>query len=199
MAVVANEFGDVGESCLPSASRAVRAYSQHYGIEPFEVVEVEKQFEMEFGGYRYTARVDLAIRDHAEKVWFLDHKFVGRIEGKVYRRYLLSGQFLGLQWLGAKSFGNRFAGVRLNLIGWRDLSFDRASIEPAPWMLERFPEVVKGAEEKIAAIERLVEEKKIVPASPSEHTCWGSYGECPAFELCRWGGGGGGESGGNEP
>lgn len=188
MRLCAESFGELGLAMLPIASRVVAAYAQHYGSEPFEIVAVEEPLETEFLGYRYTARADLIIRDRSSKVWIIDHKFVGRVDSKVYRRYVLSGQFLGLIHLGSRIYGSDFGGIRLNLITTRDpIKFERYTPEPAPWMLQRFPEVVAHAERGIAEVKRLIAEDKIVPACPSEHTCMTSYGECPAYELCRWG------------
>lgn len=188
MRLCADSFGELGEAMLPIASRAVAAYAQHYNHESFEIVAIEEPVETKFFGYRYTARIDLVIRDRARKVWIMDHKFIGRIESKVYRRYVLSGQFLGLIWIGRELYGDDFGGIRLNLISCRDrIGFDRYTPEPAPFMLQRFPWVVRYAEEGIAQVERLIAVGEPVPASPSEHTCMTSYGECPAFEMCRWG------------
>lgn len=187
MRLAAEPFGELGERMLPVAQRAVRAYANHYGAEPFRVVEVEREVEVDFEGHPYTARLDLVIEDTARKVWVFDHKFISRIEGKVFRRYVLSGQFLGFQWIGRRLWGEAFGGVRLNLIGCNVPGFARETPEPAPWMLERFPRVVAELERKIARVQELQARGEPLPASPSEHTCWGSYGECPAFDLCRWG------------
>lgn len=187
MQLCADSFGDLGRQCLPVAAKVVRAYAQRYGSEPFRVLSIEEPTETVFEGYRFTARVDLVIEDAGGKVWILDHKFVSRIGSKVHRRYILSGQFLGLAHLGFRAYGGRFAGVRLNLVGCNVPGFSRETIEPAPWMLERFPAIVRHAEEGIARTEELISRGEIVSASPSEHTCMGSYGECPAFSMCRWG------------
>jgi len=187
MKLVADRFGDLGQEALPGIVAVVQRYAAHYGAEPFKIVSVEDAVETSFEGYRYTARLDLVIEDRAGKVWIMDHKFVGRIDSKVHRRYVLSGQFLGFQWIGFKLYGERFGGVRLNLIGCNASQFQRLTPEPAPWMLERYPAIVRHAEEGIARVEEMIRKGETVPASPSEHTCMGSYGECPAFELCRWG------------
>jgi hypothetical protein len=187
MRLVADSFGSIGEEGHGPAARAVKKYAQRYGSEPFTIVGVEEPIETVFLGWRYTARADLIFRDRAGRVWIMDHKFVGKIESKVYRRYLLSGQFLGLAHLGSRLYGTDFGGIRVNLIGCADGKFERFTPEPAPWMLQKFPDVVREAEERIAYVERCLVEGRPIPASPSEHTCMGSYGECPAFEFCRWG------------
>jgi PD-(D/E)XK nuclease superfamily protein len=195
MTLVAGTFGDLGEAVLPVAARAVRSYCEHYSTERWRIVGVESAEETSFLGYRYTARVDLKYMDRSGKVWYMDHKFVGKIESKVLRRYILSGQFLGLIHLGSRLHGSDFGGVQLNLVGCNVPGFLRVVPEPAPWMLERFPGVVLRAEQGIQDLERMMgpggveNPSEPLPAAPSEHTCWTSYGPCPAFELCRWGSG----------
>lgn len=184
---VAAEFGDLGREMLPIASAAVRRYVERFGHERWEIVGVEKLEETEFLGYRYTARVDLEYRDRSGKIWFMDHKFVGKIEAKVQRRYAMSGQVLGLWHLGARKHGTAFGGVQMNLVGCNDDSFLRFVPEPAPFMLQKFPSVVAAAEVGIELLETEINDGTPIPASPSEFTCMTSYGECPAFELCRWG------------
>jgi hypothetical protein len=117
----------------------------------------------------------------------MDHKLVSRLEAKVLNRYTLSGQILGLSHLGSRKYGDQFGGVQLNLLGVNPISFVRHVPDPAPWLLEKFPELVKHAEEAISRTEELLRQSLTVPASPSEFTCYNSYGQCPAFALCRWG------------
>src|SRR3990172_2902807 len=190
MELVAAKFGDLGAEMLPIAVKAVRAYVNHYFTEKRRILAVEEQEETLFHGDRYTARVDLEWIDRAGKVWFTDHKFCSKLESKTLRRYLLSGQFLGLQWLGARKFGDQFGGVEINLIGCGDpISFLRKVPDPAPYRLERYPDDVRLAEEGIKRLEDLIARKQPIPANPSEFTCYSSYGECPSFEFCRWGAG----------
>jgi hypothetical protein len=186
MEMVADTFGPIGEKMLPVATAMVRGYVREYFSERLDLIGVESPVETEFYGHRYTARVDLIYRDRAGKIWFLDHKLVSKIEHKVHRRYVLSGQFLGMMHLGARLYGQEFGGVQVNLLGVTG-AYRRFVPEPAPFMLGQFPEIVRMAEEGIADVERRVRENLPIPASPSEHTCFGPYGACPAFELCRWG------------
>jgi len=187
---VAERFGELGAGQLPIVARAVRAYLERYAADTprYRVLGVERLLETDFLGYRYTARVDLEFEDAAGRVWLTDHKFVAKIEGKAFRRYIMSGQFLGLAHLGSREWGSRFGGVLLNLVGCGDpVGFAREPIDPAPWMLARFPEIVVQAEERIAELEARIADGLPAPASPSEFTCWTPYGPCPAFEACRWG------------
>ena len=183
------EFEEYGTEALPGVVKAVSAYVRHYSSDGtnLRVIAIEEPVETEFFGHRYTARVDLVLEDNGGKVWYLDHKFVAKVEGKVFRRYVLSGQFLGLQHLGMRTYGERFGGVKVNVIGCNVSGFSRVSLDPAPYMLERFPSVVKRAEEGIARVEAALALGEPIGAAPSEHVCFGPYGECPAFYLCQWG------------
>ena len=83
MGLVADSFGELGTSMLPVAARTVRAYAERFAHERWRILGVEEEEETRFGPYLYTARVDLKYMDRAGKVWFLDHKLVNKIEGKV--------------------------------------------------------------------------------------------------------------------
>jgi len=187
MGLVADSFGELGDEMLPVATRVLIAYAKHFSHEKWKILAVEQEEETTFHGYLYTARVDLEYEDRAGKIWFVDHKVVSKLEAKVLDRYTLSGQILGLSHLGARKHGDRFGGVQLNLLGVNPISFIRHVPDPAPWLLERFPDLVKLAEEGISRTEDLLRQKLTVPASPSEFTCYNSYGRCPAHGLCRWG------------
>jgi len=187
MSLVAARFGEVGAAMHPIAESLVRGYAQEYSTDRFPVVGVERLVETDFLGVRYTARIDLELQDDAGRVWIYDHKTVAKIESKVLHRYTLSGQFLGLAHLGARLYGSRFGGIRLNLLSVNPQGYLRVTPEPAPWMLQKFPEVVRYAEESINRVRALAKAGEPLPASPSEQTCLTSYGFCPAFELCRWG------------
>ena len=77
----------------------------------------------------------------------------------------------------------------LNVIGCGSsgYSFARTVLDPAPAMLVRYPEIVQHAEEGISRLRAMIALGRPLPAAPSEHVCYGAYGECPAFDLCRWG------------
>lgn len=188
MELAAKEFGSCAPAQLKVATTAVRNYLKRWA-DRYEVYGVEAPYETVFLGYRYTARIDLLIRDEAGKIWVLDHKFVGRTTNDVVDRYTMSGQFLGLQHLGARHFGDKFGGVYLNLVGCATAatSFRREPVRPAPHALQHFPETVRYAEERIADVERRMAAGEPVPMAPSEHTCI-VYGKpCPAHYLCRFG------------
>jgi hypothetical protein len=185
----AESFGEVGAGMLPVAARVVRGYAERRTGERHRIVGVERFARIDFHGFPYTARIDLEFEDRAGKVWLVDHKIVYKLEGKVYRRYVLSGQILGLYHIGAKEYGDRFGGVLVNLLGVDPQQYDRVTPDPAPWMLMRYPGVVARAHEQIAAIrEKLkADPEYVIPATPSEHTCWPYNRPCPMFEACRWG------------
>jgi len=189
MELVAEKFEPAGIELLPVAERVVAGYVERRANENLRTIAVERLAVAEFCGWRYTARIDWEYEDRAGKVWIVDHKCVSKLEGKVYQRYTMSGQILGLWHIGASEYGDRFGGVQVNFLGVNPQSYDRVSPGPAPWMLARFPGVVARAHE---GIERERERMKrdpeyILPATPSEHTCFPYNQPCPFFSACRWG------------
>jgi hypothetical protein len=190
MAIVAEKYGALGAELLPVADRVVRGYVARYATENYRVLGVEELVQTTFCGHPYTARVDWIYMDRAQKVWIVDHKCVSKLEGKVYRRYTMSGQILGLWHIGARAYGERFGGVQVNFLAVNPQSYDRVVPEPAPWMLQRFPAVVARAHEGIAGLQKKIaaDPSFVAPATPSEHTCWPYSRPCEFFEACRWGG-----------
>jgi hypothetical protein len=189
MARVAAKFGDTGEEMLPIALRAVDRYTSTWGtdFDRWTVIGIEKGLRTEFGeGALYTARADLIVRDANGKVWIVDHKFVGRIEDKVFQRYAMSGQFLGLHHLGVRTFGNTFGGLLINAVGCNDGQMIRRSPEPAPWALARFPRLVVDTERRISELQGLGD-VNAWPMAVSETSCFTPYGKCDHFNRCRWG------------
>jgi hypothetical protein len=186
---VAEKFEPAGIELLPVAERVVAGYVARRASENLRTIAVERLAVTEFCGWRYTARIDWEYEDRAGKVWITDHKCVSKLEGKVYNRYTMSGQILGLWHIGAREYGAHFGGVQVNFLGVSPQAYDRVSPEPAPWMLARFPGVVARAHE---GIERERERMKrdpeyVLPATPSEYTCFPYNRPCPFFEACRWG------------
>lgn len=186
MRLVGETFGDLGRSLVPKVIPVVEGYVNRYATidTRLKIIGVEELLETEFYGFRYTARADLVVEDEQDRVWIYDHKFVGRIEDKVFRRYSLSGQFLGLHHLGARRYAERFGGVLVNAVGM-DRRVGRTALDPAPWALTRFPAVVANTERQIAALAEVPIESW--PMALSEVVCVTPYGPCPHFDACRWG------------
>jgi hypothetical protein len=190
MRIVSEKWPPLGAELLGPVTELLKAYCARYPKETFKVVGVEKLLEMKFSAkiagfpveLPYTARADLIYEGRDGKTWILDYKCVGKIEGKSTPRYILSGQFLGLQHLGFHTYGDRFGGVVVNLLGMQGPTFHREPIAPAPLALEKFPLTVQRAEEGIARLE-----KEEAAGSFSEFTCMTPYGACPAFQICRFG------------
>lgn len=182
----ADRWGPMGQSMLAVAAPLVREYAERHQHERLGILEVEREREIQFGPYLYTARIDLEVEAADGRVWWYDHKIVAKVEAKTWERYALSGQFLGQTLLGRKVWGERFGGIRLNILGVGN-RFARDDIAPAPWILARFPEVVQKAEKRMAEIDLLRESGGFPGASPTEVTCMTPYGPCDAIDLCRWG------------
>ena len=195
MRIVAEKYGSLGAELLGPVTELMKAYCARYPKETFKVVGVEKLLEMDLGGpFRefpiqlpYTARADLIYEGRDGKVWICDHKCVAKVDNGSTLRYTLSGQFLGLQWLGFRHYGERFGGVVVNFLGMQGPTFHRKTLDPAPYALEKFPATVRMAEEGIARIMEGAERGVEAPGSFSEFTCMTPYGPCPAVHLCRFG------------
>jgi hypothetical protein len=188
MRLVAEVRGGVWQSSVDEIVRCVQAYTEYWSQEDFKVLHVEELFEGQFGGFPLTGRLDLVVEDRQGRVWVIDHKGTGMLSDKQRQFYSMSGQMHAYRWLGALAFGDRLAGIRLNLVQHTGkFKFVRADCEPAPHMFARFPEVVREAEQAIA---QLRSENRAVnewPMAMTELTCFHRYGKCKFAERCKWG------------
>jgi len=163
------------------------AYAQNWDAESWTVLAVEEELRANLGGGRflYTQRPDLIVEDFDERVWIVDHKSAYRLVSKTLQQHILDGQFLGYQMFGFAKYGNRFAGVIVNRVKLSTPhDFDRTPIEPAPAALRQFTNSIVEAEERIL---QYGEDSTDFPMVLSNQVCYGKYGQCPAFDLCRFG------------
>lgn len=191
MKIAAERIGEFGAEKLPVATSMLNAYFRRYPTETFKVVAVEYAVEMMFGEALYTARLDLVVEEPDGMIYAYDTKTAARLDSKTQRRYTIHGQFFGQRYLGRHTYGDRFADVVVNMIS-EDGECIRKRPDPAPFMFRAFPKIVEGANQAIeASKERFGDDPDqwATAANPDEQTCFGPYGQCPAFELCRWGGG----------
>lgn len=188
MRILADAKGGIWASEVENMIRCVDAYRDHWHAEDFKVLHVEELFQGDFGGYPLTGRLDLVVEDRQGRVWVIDHKGTGFLSDKQRQFYSMSGQMHAYRWLAAARFGDRLAGVRLNLVQHTKVfKFVRVDCEPAPHMFANFPRVVAETEEAIA---RLKAENRPVnhwPMAMTELTCFHRYGKCKFAERCKWG------------
>jgi len=165
------------------------AYIDHYVDEKMKILRVEELMEGTFGGYRFTGRLDLVTEDSRGRVWAWDHKTTGRIQAKQQQFYSVSGQLIGYQWLARGAYGEKFAGMRVNLVqhGNGDFRFERPRMLQAPALYNRFPQTVVDAEQGIATLEASGRPHDEWPRAMNEMTCYGRYGACRHLEKCKWG------------
>lgn len=199
------QYEDAWPDCTVSfrkdLRRALGLYVEQYA-EPddrqFEIVGVEVLFEdvISFTGRDgqtyttdFTQRVDLIVRARATGlIYYFDHKGTSRIDVKVKKRYTLSGQFLAMRHLGNLRHGSQFGDAMPNLVGIPVPGFSRAPLEPAPYALARWPkDVVFGARLEKVLRATFGTDPTDWPGSPSELTCWTTYGPCPYHNRCQWG------------
>ena len=168
----------------------VEGYINKYGSsDRFKILHVEEMFEANIGGYSFTGRLDLVVEDSRGRVWAFDHKGTGRIESKHREYYSVSGQLLGYRWLAQGVYGERFAGLRVNLIqhGNNDWKYERPQLLQAPALLKQFPQTVVDAEQRILELEAQERPYDQWPKAMNEMTCFGRYGACKHIEKCKWG------------
>lgn len=183
------EESPLWEDCAPLIVDAYFGYRNNWLREDWKVLEVEVELRARVGKLKhlYTQRADLIIEDHDGRVWIVDHKSAYRISSKTLRQHILDGQFIGYQMFGYAKYGARFAGVLVNRVKLSTpYEYDRRSLEPAPAAIEDFVNVIEEAEARIARYEG--KPTREWPMALNNQTCFGKYGQCSAYELCRFGG-----------
>ena len=192
MQLVAPKWGEVGMRYLDLCREGVEAYSRFYAGDAasLRVVGVEHLVETtvptRYGPRRFTARIDLSVSDQTGRVRVVDHKWVSdSSESKMQWRYKLSGQFLGLNCFGRMLYGDRFAGVWVNVVGVSgEFSFKRVPIDPAWNAIRRFPRILADAFERIEELRASGRDPWDWPKAVSERTCITPYGRCEGYDLC---------------
>ena len=176
-------------AAVPKIVDAFVAYRNNWLGEEWRVLEVEEELRAHLGKERhlYTQRADLIIEDVQSRVWIVDHKSAYRLNSKTLRQHILDGQFIGYQLFGKAKYKERFAGVLVNRVKLSPpYDFDRRPLEPAPDALNHFIQVIEEGERRIA----LFEGRDVLewPMALNNQTCFGKYGQCDAYDLCRFGG-----------
>ena len=177
------------EKLVPLATDVCSAYKNNWLHESWKILEVEYELRAHFGKEKhlYTQRADLIVEDQDGKIWIVDHKTAYRIVSKTLRQYTLDGQFIGYQMFGSAKYGSRFAGVILNRIkASPKYDFDRRPIEPSPAALKDFIATLLEAERRVKKWEG--KKPREWPMTLSNQVCYGKYGQCSAYNLCRFGG-----------
>ena len=186
------------EKHAPLVKQVLLDYEAFWQAEQWEVMDVEKELCASIMDselvqvYLYTQRADLIVRNKRSGKWFIiDHKTTVRIAPKTIRRYTLSGQFLGYTMFGRGLIKEDFGGVVLNLVQWpsakKEASFQRVTLEPAPFADRTFKQTIIHAERLIQSLTKKHTEPLDWPGVHHETACWTPYGPCPHLELCQWG------------
>ena len=155
-----------------------------------KILGVEELIEANIRGrYLLTGRMDLVYEDAGGRVWVCDHKTTSRLgsDGKHKQFYSASGQLIGYQHLGRIRYGDRLAGMKLNIIEYGGRKFERVTLARAPWFEDQFEQTVVDIEESIERMQQSGRKIDAWPKAMNEMTCFGRYGACPFLENCRWG------------
>jgi len=178
---------------LPLLRKVYEAYDAHwYGEEDYvKVLDVECLFETQIAGrYRYTGRIDLLTETLDGVVHAEDHKTAGRINASQKEFYAVSGQLMGYSHLVREKYGDRYGGMKLNLIQVSaDPRFERFDIARSPALESQFAQTVVDWEERIALIEASGRKYDHWPKAMNELSCFSRYGACEYIDQCRFGAG----------
>jgi len=134
-----------------------------------------------------TRRVDAVIEEGDRRVIW-DHKFQGWVSGKV-RAYSIDGGFGLFRHMGKQVFGEKFGGVRLNLIQTTDpYKLSRPKVPQSPHRDRHLAHLLWEEEHQIARKDLDQPNYWEWPKSMHEAgPCQGQYGTCAGLDLCLYG------------
>ena len=184
-------------SCVTPVLVALEKYQSHWARCSWKVVAVEQELRAHISRsqslpsgserFLFTQRADLIVQDPHGFYWIVDHKSCYRITSKTLRQHILSGQFLGYQMFGRKIYGRKFGGVVINRVKLSSpVDFERSVLEPAPVAASGFVGTLRQIEDRIQSHAHISDPMDFPPVL-SDQVCYGIYGPCTYFELCRWG------------
>lgn len=180
-----------------TALSVVHAYHRQVAIdlERYRVVDVEKIVWFQVNGVYYTQRLDLLLEDRSNGLLYItDSKSSANPTSNTFSGFAPSLQMQGYRWWGPQLLGERWGGLFVNVLGFENqpdgtlkTTVDRRLIEPAPKLVERFPQTVMDIEAEIAAYAAAMRPFDQYPPASDEVVCVHRYGKCEAFDLCLTG------------
>ena len=178
----------------PLIQKVYRAFAERNeeADESRRILGVEQLHEtMIAGKYLLTGRIDLLFEDPDGRVWVLDLKTTGRLTASHKDFYAVSGQLIGYQHLVRQTYGDRVAGMKLNLVehGGAEPKFEHITLPRSPNLEARFVQTIIDIEESIERMEKSGRAYDDWPKAMSELICVTRYGECPFIHQCRFGAG----------
>lgn len=181
------------DAFVPDVLRTYEAYKLHYykDREQLKVLTVEEVRQKTYGGkYLLTGRIDMEVEDQWGKVFVVDHKTSGRITSAHQDYFSVSGQLIGYADMARQVYGDRLAGVIINLVQiGKETKFDRILLPRSPGMEARFEQNVIDIEESIERMKASGRPYDQWPRAMSELTCIHRYGPCNFIDQCRYGSG----------
>jgi hypothetical protein len=181
---------DKNTQYVPEVVKTYEEYVRRFEYEDrnWTVIKVEDLLEVQIAGkYRLTGRMDLVIEDLAGRIFVVDHKTTGRITSAHAQYYGVSGQLLGYAHMARHHFGERFAGLIVNLVQLGGERFDRIVLPRSPKLEAGFEQIVVDIEESIERMQAQGRHFADWPKAINEMTCYGRYGACNHIDKCRFG------------
>jgi hypothetical protein len=171
---------------------AYESYIAHYPDDAAEmkILGIEELVSTKIAGkYLLTGRLDLAYEDLGGRIWVMDHKTTGYLKSAHKQFYTISGQLLGYSHMAREKYGEKYAGLKVNLIQHGKPKFERITLPRSPNLESRFEGIVVDIEESVERIQASGRDFDDWPKAINELTCYHRYGACKFIDQCRWGAG----------
>jgi len=186
--------------CFERAKSVFTAYREWSAIvdAQWDLLDVERQFEVNVAGSLYTQRADLVVRSKADsKVYLVDHKCLMSTSVATLPKWrLLDGQNYGYDLLGRALIGRYvyenavFGGVFLNLIKCSaPFAFKRHPLPISNRLREAFIDALAASIDGMDRVESRLVGSIGIPFEAERRglingICQGRYDACEYTELC---------------
>jgi hypothetical protein len=166
-----------------------RAYPFEDEVQSMRILDVEGLMSTKIAGkYLLTGRLDLSYEDLGGRVFVMDHKSTSKLTSAHKQYYSVSGQLLGYSHMAREKYGDRFAGLKVNLIQHGDNPrFERITLPRSPNLESKFERIVVDIEESIERMQASGRDFDDWPKAINELTCVHRYGACSFIDQCRHG------------
>lgn len=171
------------------SKQAVLAFSREYYDDTLRAHAVEHTMGITYDDFLVQLRVDWIGEDTKTGLfWMIDNKTSSYMKKDTLEAFSLDFQFLFLHHLGRHYYGDRFGGVRVQVLNLgKKIEVYRANVGFAPEALRQLPDQIRYKRKEWLRLQEANTALDGYPKAYHNLVCRHSYGMCDYFERCKMG------------
>jgi hypothetical protein len=171
------------------SKQAVQVFKQEYYDDNLRAHAVEHTMGITYDDYLVQLRVDWIGEDTKTGLfWMIDNKTSSYMKKDTLEAFSLDFQFLFLHHLGRHYYGDRFGGVKVQVLNLgKKVEVYRANVGFAPAALRQLPDMIRYKRKEWDALQAANTSLDSYPKAFHNLVCRHSYGMCDYFERCKMG------------